>query len=151
MKRTHIFLLLLLGAVIVMGCSQSDEFSDEDIITTTVTRESGTKVQTDGSSSASNTPTAASRGDTQASAANRANPQGQPQVQTTMVSDPSLDRLLQNGPTAAQRKRRRYSEKVVRKPQRHKGSDGNGAPVFADEVETVDVSGEPETKKPSTV
>lgn len=59
-------------------------------------------------------------------------------VQTAMVLDPEMDRLRQNGPTRVQRQNRRYRMEVPVAPV-VPSSDGNGAPVFAEEIETLDV------------
>lgn len=56
-----------------------------------------------------------------------------------MALESEMDRLRQNGPTRAQRKRRRYRSKAPTVVKRKAVLGDNGAPVFADPVETVPV------------
>lgn len=60
--------------------------------------------------------------------------------QTTMaLEDTEMDRLRQNGPTRAERKRRRYRKAAPINVSRKHVPGDNGAPVFADPIETVPV------------
>lgn len=146
----RLFLSAFLAALLLAGCGQDEpDVKNGDGSTTVVSTTAPEPGATPGDPTSGGNAGAGSGGSTASTAPPGTRPGTSPVAddartpgkQTTMTIDSSeMDRLRQNGPTAEQRKNRRYRDKVTSKPV-IASKDGNGAPVFADDIEKVQTDG----------